>query len=313
MDGPLIDILKLILGVIAAGLGGDLFVRALTGFSLWLRIAPMIVASTIAAFATSSPELSVSVTSAIQGSPEIALGDALGSNVINISLLLAIGLLFSDIRCSRDAVRRDFGLALIQPLILLAMSFDGLISRLDGLMLFFLFVTWVGLTVRDALHQRAKREVVSLDFPIWKMFGFALTGIVLLIISGNFIVQGSVSFAERFGINPFLIGATIVCVGTSMPELATTLISTWKGQVEIGLGTVLGSNLFNGLFIVSVASIISPIKVNLNEVIVTLIFGFISIALSFPNASGVITRKRGVLLLVIYLMYMVTVIQTNQP
>jgi cation:H+ antiporter len=136
-------------------------------------------------------------------------------------------------------------------------------------------------------------------------------GLVLLVISGKLIVKGSVSIAELYEIDPFLVGATIVCIGTSIPELATTLISSWKGRVEIGLGTVLGSNLFNGLFIVPIAAIINPIPIQIQEVAVSLLFGFMTVAFTYPSSNGTIGRSRGILLLVVYLIYMATVIQSS--
>lgn len=311
MSSPVPELLMLVFGVILAGLGGELFVSALAGISLMARISPVIVASTIAAFATSSPELSVSINSALQGTPQIALGDALGSNVVNIALILGIALLMSDIQCSRETMRRDFPLALIVPLVITAMSVDGVLSRVDGIMLLLLFLTWLIFTLREAHHQRSKNLASEIKGSVWRLLLLSCIGLVLLVISGKLIVKGSVSIAELYEIDPFLVGATIVCIGTSIPELATTLISSWKGRVEIGLGTVLGSNLFNGLFIVPIAAIINPIPIQIQEVAVSLLFGFMTVAFTYPSSNGTIGRSRGILLLVVYLIYMATVIQSS--
>lgn len=311
MSSPVPELLMLVFGVILAGLGGEIFVSALAGISLLARISPVIVASTIAAFATSSPELSVSVNSALQGTPQIALGDALGSNVVNIALILGIALLMSDIQCSRETMRRNFPLALIVPLVITAMSFDGVLSRVDGIMLLLLFLTWLIFTLREAHHQRSNNSATEIKGSIWRLLLLSFIGLVLLVISGKLIVSGSVSIAELYEIDPFLVGATIVCIGTSIPEMATTLISSWKGRVEIGLGTVLGSNLFNGLFIVPIAAIINPIPIKIQEVGVSLLFGFITVAFTYPSSNGTIGRSRGILLLVVYLIYMTTVIQSS--
>ncbi|MGK2915060.1 MAG: sodium:calcium antiporter, partial [Porticoccaceae bacterium] len=141
--GEMESYVALILGVIAAGIGGELFVRGVVGLARWARVAPGIIGATVAAFATSSPELSVSISSAMAGKPQIALGDALGSNVVNVALILALALVFSGIQSSRDSVKRDFPVALLIPVITGVLFLDGGLSRFDGALMLLLFLGWL--------------------------------------------------------------------------------------------------------------------------------------------------------------------------
>jgi cation:H+ antiporter len=300
---------SLLIGVVCAGVGGELFVKGIVSLARKARIPSSIVASTIAAFATSSPELSVTINSALAGKPEIALGDALGSNVVNIALILALALLISGIRTPRNSLKRDFPLALLAPVLTGVLFIDGELSRIDGIVLLGLFVAWLALNVLEARNERAPRGDDEPVISGWKTLAACAAGLAFLVASGSFIVEGAVAIAESFGIGPFVIGATIVCVGTSIPELATSLISKLRGHDEIGLGTVLGSNVFNGLFIVPLAAVISPIALPLSAVAPALMFGMIVVAMSFPTRDGMIGRRRGVLLIALYVIYVSTILQ----
>jgi cation:H+ antiporter len=294
---------SLLIGVACAGVGGELFVRGLVGFARWARISAVIIGTTIAAFATSSPELSVAIGAAVSGKPEISLGDALGSNVVNVALILALALCVSAIQSPRSSVKRDFPVALLVPVVVGVLAFDGGLSRVDGVILMALFFTWLVLVIRQARQERTSSEPSATRTRLGPAVALALGGLVFLIGSGHFIVAGARGIATAFGIPEFVIGATVVAVGTSMPELATTLISKLRGHDEIGLGTILGSNVFNGLFIVGLAAVICPIQVQRAAVGATLVFGVVTTAVTFPNRRGLIGRSRGLALLAIYAGY----------
>lgn len=308
MDAKL-DYIYLAIGVLCAGIGGELFVRGAVGLATWARIAPGIVGATVAAFATSSPELSVSISSAVAGKPEIALGDALGSNVVNVALILALALVISPIKAPRDCIKRDYPAAFFIPIITALMFLDGTISRLDGVIMLCVFFVWVGATIMEVRKQRSAADEVLGSHGRLRIIAACLAGLVFLIFAGNFIVTGARGIAIAFGIQEFVIGATIVAVGTSVPELATTLIAKLRGHDEVGLGTILGSNIFNGLFIVSIAAIINPITVSWREVVVALTFGLITLFPVFPPRNGELGRRRGLLLLVLYLVYLAVILQ----
>ncbi|MGZ5043521.1 MAG: sodium:calcium antiporter [Methylobacter sp.] len=303
------DYITLILGIICAGIGGELFVRGTVGLAHWARVSPSIVGVTIAAFATSSPELSVSINAAVAGEPQIALGDALGSNVVNVALILALALVISGIRSPRDSVRRDFPVALLVPLITGALFLDGVLSRLDGLFMLSLFLAWLTVAVIEARKQRSATEATPDEHHGWIAVLFCVIGLASLIAAGNLIVTGARAIAVTLGIDEFIIGTTVVAISTSTPELATTVIAKFRKQDEVGLGTILGSNIFNGLFIIAVASIIHPIIADEREVAVTLAFGLVALIFTYPTHQGFIGRGRGIILLLLYVAYLAAIIQ----
>lgn len=299
---------SLLAGLVLAGLGGELFVRGLVGFARWTRIAPGIVGLTLAAFATSSPELSVSVTAALEGRPQIGLGDAIGSNVVNVGLVFAIALSLADVAAPRSSVRRDFPAALLVPVLTALLIVDGVLSRLDGLLMLGLFLTWLVFTLVEAWRQRSAVEEVLAERHRVLIVLSALAGLVMLIAAGQLIVFGGVSVGQGLGLDLFIVGATIVAVGTSIPELATAVIARLRGHAEVGLGTVLGSNLFNGFFVVALVAIIHPVAIRWQEVVVGLGFGALVIVAAYP-VGGVIQRRRSVLLLALYAVYVVALLQ----
>lgn len=299
----------LIFGVACAGIGGELFVRGAVGLAHWARISPGIIGATVAAFATSSPELSVSINAALAGEPQIALGDALGSNVVNVALILALALVISGIQSPRDSVKRDFPVALLIPIITGVLFLDGELSRFDGLVMLCMFLAWLVAAVIEARKQRNAAEEVLGEHRGWVAVLSCVVGLGFLIAAGNLIVTGARGIAVSSGIDEFIIGATVVAVGTSVPELATTVIAKLRGHDEVGLGTILGSNIFNGLFIIAVAASIHPIAVSWREVAVTLVFGIMAVMLTYPTRGGFIERRRGVLLLVLYGVYLATILQ----
>jgi cation:H+ antiporter len=303
------DYLALLIGIASAGAGGELFVRGTVGISAALRISPGLIAATVAAFATSSPELTVAVNSALQGTPRIALGDALGSNVVNVALILAAAVLVAPIAAPRHTIKRDFPVALVVPVLLAALLSDGVLSQLDGALLLGLFAGWLVAVAREAWRQRnAAVEVLGARKPARALIEGAI-GLVLLIVAGRLIVAGATGVAEAHGIDAFIIGATVVAVGTSVPELATAIVSGLRGHEEVGLGTILGSNVFNGLFIIGVASSITPIGISLGEIAPALILGVAALALAYPSQSGVIERWRGLILLGVYATYLFAIFQ----
>jgi cation:H+ antiporter len=299
----------LVFGVVCAGIGGELFVRGAVGLARWSRISPGIIGATVAAFATSSPELSVSISSAVVGKPQIALGDALGSNVVNVALILGAALAISGIQSSRAGVKRDFPVALLVPVITGVLCLDGEISRVDGVLMLCAFVAWLVATAIEAHKQRSAAEEVLGTQRLWVASWYCAIGLAFLIAAGYFIVSGARGIALQFGVAEFVIGATVVAVGTSVPELATAIIAKLRGHDEVGLGTILGSNIFNGLFIVPLAATIHPITIGWRPVFGALAFGVVALLCCYPSGVGFIERRRGFLLLALYAAYLTTVLQ----
>jgi cation:H+ antiporter len=301
--------LAFLLGLACAGAGGELFVRGTVGLARAARVSPGIIAATIAAFATSSPELTVAISSALEGSPEISLGDALGSNLVNVALILAIALLIAPIHAPRNTLKRDFPVAVIAPVLLAVLLMDGHLSRLDGLLLLAGFFAWLTAVVHEVRTQRSAAAEVLGEAKPRRAVAEGAVGLALLIAAGKLIVYGATGIAKAYGLSEFVIGATIVAVGTSVPELATALVSRLRGHDEVGLGTILGSNIFNGLFIIGVAAAITPINVPFMTAAPALILGVAAAAMTYPLRSGVIDQWRGGILLAIYVAYLLTVLQ----
>lgn len=306
------DPLLLLLGVLCAGIGGDIFIRGAVGLSIALRVPAGLIGATIAAFATSSPELSVSISSALAGRPGIALGDAVGSNIVNIGAILGIGLLLCPIHVSRVEIRRDFFAALLVPVLTAGLASDGSLSRADGALLLGAFAVWLVANIRSALHHRSNSSAESLPSakPLPALL-LTLLGLALLVAAGRFVVAGATGLARAFGMPPFFIGVTVVAFGTSVPELAAILAAARKGHQEVALGTILGSNLFNGLGIVGTAAAISPIAVVPGELHMGLITGFVLVGATYPTVEGILGRARGVALLTLYLGFLTAAILTR--
>jgi cation:H+ antiporter len=306
------DYVALILGVVCAAIGGETFIRGTVGIAYWARVSPAIIGVTVAAFATSSPELAVSIRASTAGIPQISLGDVLGSNVANVALVLALALCISGIHTPRQSIKRDFPVALLIPITIALLSADGLISRLDGFLLLVGFLTWLAAVIMDAHKQRKSTEEVQGGQRIGLAIALSLVGLAFLIGAGHLVVIGAKGIARSYGIGEFVIGATVVAIGTSMPELAMTILAKVRGHDEMGLGTILGSNIFNGLLIVAVASIICPITIVWREIAVALVFGVLVVACTYPLGNGFIGRRRGFLLLALYVIYLAIILQ-KQP
>ncbi len=284
-------------GVLFAALGGELFVRSAVGGAIRARVAPGIVAATVAAFATSSPELSVAVNAATAGRPEVALGDALGSNVMNIGLVLAIALLLGGVTARRQDLRRDIPPALVAPVLVLLLGLDGVLDRGDGVVLLLAFLSWLVLTIVQAARERSRVAEVLADRTAAQILRDGVLGLILLIAAGRLIVLSSEDFGEMLGWDVFVVGAVLVSVATSTPELATVVVARLRGHDEISVGTVLGSNIFNGLLIIGVAAVITPIAFSGPEVLAAIVFGIATMLLVIPGPSNRLPPGRGLVLI----------------
>jgi cation:H+ antiporter len=307
------DFVVLALGVVCAGAGGELFLAGLVRLAGWARISARIVATSLAAFATSSPELTIAITSALAGAPEISLGDALGSNVVNVALILGLAALIAPISASRETSKRELSAALGVPALIGVVSFDGALTRRDGLLLLAAFSAWLLALVAEAHRQRRIAAEARERHRPWRAALGCIAGLVLLFAAGRLVVTGAQGIAEKSGVHLFMIGATLVALGTSVPELAIALASQIRRRHEVGLGTILGSNVFNGQFVVSVAATICPIRVVWSEVSLPLLFGVVSVAVTVPGRRGIIGRGRGLLLIVLHVLYVALVLGGDQP
>ncbi|MDI1311536.1 calcium/sodium antiporter [Prosthecobacter sp.] len=299
------SIVYLLAGVVLAWFGGELFVRGGIGLAAWARWPTAVIGVTVAAFGTSSPELMVAVQAALDGVPQISLGDVLGSNVVNVSLVLGLVLALSGMKAEDGGMRRDWFISLLVPGFVYLLLMDGWFSRQDAMIMIVCFVAWLTVVIRHARAHAAAQAVPVEKVPVLKMLGFCLLGLAMLIGAAQFVVHGGTGVAAALGWSPFVVGAVVIAVATSTPELATTLIARMRGHHDVGLGNILGSNIFNVLFVAAVAALIHPYPVNLPEIQPTLLFGAVTTLLIIPGRGGYIHRWRGILLLVIYAAYVV--------
>ena len=296
--------LLLLLGSILAGVGGEFFVRGLASLAVWWRVPPGIVGATVAAFATSAPEMSVAVNSAAAGRPEIALGDVLGSNVVNIGLILGIALVFSAILVDGGSVVREYPAAAAAPLVLGLLALDGTVGPIDGLVLLVIFAAWLSQSVIAGRRIRAATAHSPLEHSHTSVAVSLVVGLALLVAAGRVILAGAIGVSEALGWDAFVVGAVLVALGTSAPELATVLIARLRGHDEVAVGTLLGSNIFNTLLIVGTAAIIHPIRVDSFETDVGVLASAALVLLIIPVA-GSLARWRSLPLLGSYAVVLV--------
>jgi cation:H+ antiporter len=297
----------LLVGLACAAIGGELFVRGAVGIAASARVPPGIVGATVAAFATSSPELAVAIGAGISGRSELALGDALGSNVVNIGLVLGLALLAGPMRVSGGVVRRDMAAALAIPIATAALVADGRLSRLDAAVLLVLFAVWLVASIDEARRERSAAGEVLGEHSPRRAAVVGLIGLALLIVAGRLIVSGATGIGTSLGLDAFVVGVVLVAVGTSVPELATTLVARVRGHDEVGLGTILGSNVFNGGLVIPVAALLSPVEIAWSEIATSLAFGITLVICVLPR-NGILGRPRGALLVLGYAASLATVL-----
>ena len=297
------DLLLFAFGCVCAGIGGELFVDGLVSLADRSRIPRGVVAATIGAFATSAPELIVGITSASQGIPEIAFGDATGSNIVNIALVLAIPLVVFGLTAPRDSVFRDVPFALaLYPIIVLA-GLDGQLAPDEAWLLLAIFAVWFVSILVFALRNRSNAPPPENGRSGTLLAIAGIVGLLMLFLAGQLIVAGAPGLAATAGLPPFVIAATVVALGTSVPELATVIVAVARRHQEVGLQTILGSNIFNTLLIVPIAALIHPLAVDLNTAWIVLGVGFVATLFIVPVGSLRLGRWRGAVLLLLYVSF----------
>lgn len=306
--------LLLAAGIALAWFGGELFVKSAVSLAQWARWPHAVIGVTVAAFGTSLPELLVAVRAAAEGIPQISLGDVLGSNVINVALVLGIVLALTGMRVKGGGTQRDWLVALAAPGIIFTVLSDGRFSRLDAAIVLGCFVVWLLAVLREARSHAAKQPKVAARGSLGKPLFFAAIGLGLLIVAALCVVRGGKGVALALGWSPFIVGVIVVAAATSTPELATTLIARVRGHHDVGLGNILGSNIFNTFFIASVAALIRPYTVKLPELWPSLAFCAVTLLIVVPGREGHLRRWRGAVLLAMYVAFvLLTLKQTASP
>lgn len=264
----IVAILAIIFGLALLVWSADRFVEGSASTAGHFGMPPLLIGMVIVGFGTSAPEMVVSSIAASQGNPGIALGNAYGSNITNIALILGLTALISPIVVHSQVLRQELPILTGVTFLAAWQLWDGEISRVDALVLFGVFAVVMGWTIwqglrkkSDALGSEIEEELVVHAMPISRAVFWLVIGLVLLIVSSRILVWGAVEIARGFGVSDLIIGLTILAVGTSMPELAASIIAIRKGEHDIALGNILGSNLFNTLAVVGIAGFIHPMTV----------------------------------------------------
>lgn len=300
----------------------DLFVEGAASTARYFGMPPLLIGMVIVGFGTSAPEMVVSALAASQGNPGIALGNAYGSNIVNIALILGVTALISPLVVHSQVLRKELPILTMVTALAAWQLWDGEITRFDAIVLLAVFVglmawiIWQGLRKKeDALGNQIQQELEVHTMPIRRAVCWLAAGLVLLIVSSRMLVWGAVEIAHGFGVSDLIIGLTIVAIGTSLPELASSVIAARKGEHDIALGNILGSNLFNTLAVVGIAGAIHPLAVGpevFNRdmlVMAALTLSLFVFGYGFRGA-GRINRAEGAVLLTCYLAYTAYLIST---
>lgn len=291
------------LGLVALFFGGEYLVRGASGIARAFRLSPMVIGLTIVGFGTSAPEMLVSVQAALAGQPAIAIGNVLGSNIANILLILGLSAVIAPLLIPVRKIWRDLGFMLLATATIWVMLLDGDVSRLDGLILLAGLAAFIAVAF---VTGAAGPEEETGAAPLWLSAVQTLAGLVVLVIGARLLVDSATEIARAFGISEAVIGLTIVAVGTSLPELATSVIAAIRKQTEIAVGNIVGSNIFNIFGILGVTALIAPIPAEARFVTIDMYWvAGTAIGLSVIAAVlGGLPRIAGVLLLAGYGAYL---------
>ena len=260
--------LSVLAGFVALIVGGELLVRSASKFAGAFGISPVVTGLTVVAFATSAPELAVVVQAAYADKTDLAIGNAVGSNIFNVLFVLGLSAMVAPLIVKAQLIRWDVPAMVGASILLLLFSLDGVLDRVDGMVMFALLIAYITWTI---VQSRKTPNGVSSEFAeeneivgsqsgqaLWSQFIIFLAGLGLLVVGANWAVNGSVVIAKSFGVSELVIGLTVVAVGTSLPEVVTSIVASCRGERDIAVGNVVGSNMFNILAVLGLSSIVAP-------------------------------------------------------
>lgn len=305
------NLLLLLVGLVLLILGGNWLLKSAIGFSLRLNIPKIVIGMTVVSFATSAPELIVSIKAALAGHADIAFGNVIGSNIANLGLVLAITIIISTISVEKTFYKTDWPVMMISSILLYDfIAFDGVLQRYEGiilvsLLLIFLLYLWKFQKTPAVIDEMPEDDVV---LPLYKDILFLVIGGLSLWGGSELLIDGAVGMAKNFGVSERIIGITIVSIGTSIPELAASVIAVLKKEKAISLGNLIGSNVFNILAVLGLTSIITPITITDQRLLSSDIFwmlgiSFLILLLNFAPVRMKLSWKEGLILLFLYFIF----------
>lgn len=312
----LLAILAIIAGFALLVWSADKFVEGAASGASYAGMPPLLIGMLVVGFGTSAPEMVVSAMAAADGNPALALGNALGSNIVNITLILGITAVIAPVAVHSNVIRKELPVLLIITLALGVMLWGQSISRLEAWTLIGGFAMLIAWSVYSALRskndkaeQAVSDELVTPKLSLKLALFWLITGLILLILSSRILVWGAVEIAHQLGVSDLLIGLTIVALGTSLPELAASIVAARKGEHDIAVGNVVGSNMFNSLAVIGIAGIIEPIRNIGAEVFwrdwtsMLFVTVLLLVAAGRPGKAQTISRREGAGLLLCYVIY----------
>ena len=316
MSETLWDAATIVAGLVVLVVGGELLVRGAVALAAAMRIPSVVIGLTVVAFGTSSPELAVNLQAAYTGNADVGVGNVIGSNIFNVLFVLGISALVAPLLVHSQLIRRDVPLMILASVLLLALSLDGKLSRLDGSVLFVGLIVYVGWCI---LQSRRETPTVQSEFAkefgpvtsgakiVLMQIGLISVGLVMLSLGSHWLVTGAVSVATRLGVSELIIGLTIIAAGTSLPEVVTSVVAAWRGERDIAVGNVVGSNMFNILCVLGLTSVLAPEGIAISPAAlrfdIPVMIAVAVACLPIFFTGNVIARWEGALFFFYYLVY----------
>lgn len=298
------SVLLIIIGIVLVLWGADSLTDGATALATRMKVPQIVIGLTVVAFGTSMPEFSVSLMSAIKGTSDMAVGNVVGSNIFNALLIVGLAALVSPIIISKNTVKKDMPYAIGASVMLLVLCLDNEISRNDACLLLFAFALFMAYTLHIAKTDATDNDTVK-PMRTLKAIGFIALGLAGLIVGSNFFVDGATKVAQSLGVSDAIIGLTIVAGGTSLPELATSVMAAHKGQSAIAIGNIIGSNVFNILMILGFTGLLLPMDIQgITQTDMVVLVGSILLLWFFTFTKYKVERWEGAVLVAGYAAYM---------
>jgi cation:H+ antiporter len=308
------NILLLIGGLAAIIYGANLLVDGASAIAKRFRISDLVIGLTIVSIGTSMPELTISVLSALKGNTDIAVGNILGSNTANILLILGLSAIVYPLMVQSNTQYKEIPLGILAVLLIGVMGNDifidkgteNVISRVDGIVLLCFFIIFMFYTFQIATNRDAADEQIEFQ-PMWKSISFLALGVAGLYFGGKYFVEGAVKIAQSLGMSDSLIGFTIVAVGTSLPEMATSIVAAYKKNPDIAVGNIVGSNIVNIFMILGITAVIKPLPIGPTanmDIAITMLASLLLFGSTYALGKREIRRSEGIIFVLIYVIYL---------
>ena len=309
----------LIIGFVLLVKGADFFVEGASSVAKMLKVPSLIIGMTIVAMGTSLPETSVSIAASMNNQNTLAVSNVVGSNIFNLMVVLGVCAVIAELKVSKDVLKRDYPFSVLCAILLLVAGVIGMtLGRMDGIIFLVIFAVFIFYLIKSALDARKSGEISEKeremneemeemeDLPVWKCILYIIGGAIAIKYGGDWVVDSASVIATSFGISATLVGLTICSVGTSLPELVTSIVAARKNELDMAVGNVVGSNVFNILMVLGIAATVSPIAFlteNIIDIVVLLVFSLITWVLCVTQKK--LSKKEGILMLVLYTIYLV--------